>query len=118
MIVQQIALADWKSPKRRLKSVIAVISVTADGYPADEETRSFLLNAIHDSQLTAELAKGLTGGRQDLPGFQEAYYQQTFAAWYPNVEIIFIDDAGHFPTYETPLYLATIIEDFLVANSG
>lgn len=58
------------------------------------------------------------GGRQDLPGFQEKTYRATFSHWYPNVEFKFITDAGHFPMFETPVYLATLIEEFLDAHSS
>ena len=56
------------------------------------------------------------GGRQDLPGFQEAQLRNTFVAWYPNVELQFITDAGHFPMYETPVYFASIVEKFLMKH--
>ena len=56
------------------------------------------------------------GGRQDLPGFSEGKYRETFAAWYPNADLQFITDAGHFPMYETPVYLATLIESHLHAH--
>jgi len=56
-------------------------------------------------------------GTQDFPVFQAEYYQKTFAQWYPNVDIVSITDAGHFPMYETPVYLATLIEQFLRTHS-
>jgi pimeloyl-ACP methyl ester carboxylesterase len=56
------------------------------------------------------------GGRQDLPGFDEAKYRESFAVWYPNVDLQFITDAGHFPMHETPAYLATLIESHLHAH--
>ena len=56
------------------------------------------------------------GGRQDLPGFQETYYSQTLAVWYPNVEFRYITDAGHYPMQGTPVYLATLIQEFLQAR--
>lgn len=55
------------------------------------------------------------GGRQDFPGFGEAKYRETFSAWFPNVDLQFITDAGHFPMYETPVYLATLVESHLNA---
>ena len=58
----------------------------------------------------------MIGGRQDLHGFSEAKYRETFAAWYPNADLQFITDAGHFPMYETPVYLATLVESFLHAH--
>lgn len=171
MIVQRLAVTDWTSGAKRLKSVIAVTPVTADGYPADEETKTFLLGSIHHPELATQLVAGLTGGRlpaafyrsvmekniatsradamqgyyemwvhtdfsaeakaaqvgtpirviggrQDLPGFQEEKYRATFSAWYPNADLQFITDAGHLPMYETPLYFAALVEEFLKAYSG
>lgn len=170
MIVQRLAVSDWTSGARRLKSVIAVTPVTADGYPADEETKTFLIGTIHNSEPAEQLVAGLTGGRlpaafyrsvtqknistsradamkgyydmwvntdfsaeaeaaqvgtpirviggrQDLPGFQEEKYRATFSVWYPNADLQFITDAGHFPMYETPLYFAALVDEFLKAQS-
>jgi pimeloyl-ACP methyl ester carboxylesterase len=58
----------------------------------------------------------VVGGRQDLPGFDEAKYRETFGAWYPNADLQFITDAGHFPMHETPVYLATLVESHLDAH--
>lgn len=58
------------------------------------------------------------GGRQDLPGFGEEKYRQTFSAWFPGVDLQFITDAGHFPMYETPVYLATLVESHLNAHQN
>lgn len=169
MIVQRLAIDDWTSGRRRIKSVVAVTPVSADGYPADSETAEFMWNLIHDRDLTEAAIAALTGerltatwnrflatkhlrssrpeamrgyyrmwlegdfskeaqaagmqtpmlligGRQDLPGFQEAHYRATFEAWYPNLRQKFIADAGHFPMYETPAYLASLIDGFLREN--
>lgn len=56
------------------------------------------------------------GGRQDLPGFQEEHMRKTFGAWYPNVELSFITDTGHYPMHETPVYLSSLVERFLDAD--
>ena len=169
MVVQCLIIDDWNRGARRIKSAVAITPVTADGFPADEPTRQFLWNLIHDSNLTEQGIAGLTGqrllprwpqqmarynldtsqaeamrayyrmwietdfsaeaaaakpatpirvigGRQDLPGFSEGKYRETFAAWYPNADLQFITDAGHFPMYETPVYLATLIESHLHAH--
>lgn len=170
MAVQRMAINDWKSGKQRLRSVVAITPVTADGYPADKDTRKFLWDFIHNTEVAKQGFTGLTGGRllpkwaalktkkniktsnpeamrgyyrmwidedfskeaemakvgtpirviggrQDLPGFQEEKYQSTFPLWYPNVDIQYITDAGHFPMYETPVYLATLVEGFLDDHS-
>jgi pimeloyl-ACP methyl ester carboxylesterase len=56
------------------------------------------------------------GGRQDLPGFQEEHLRGTFGSWYPNVELQFVTDAGHYPMQETPVYLAALLERFLTKH--
>lgn len=56
------------------------------------------------------------GGRNDLPGFQEAYYSKTIANWLPNVRFEYIDNAGHYPMQETPVLFATFVEAHLNAN--
>lgn len=165
MAVQRMAIDDWKRNKR-LKSIVAITPVAADGYPADAETKTFLWNLIHDRFLSEMGFGALTGqrllpawnriktnqhfatstkaalmgyyrmwletdfseearqsqvgtpirvigGRQDLPGFQEERLTATLGQWYPNVEFRFITDAGHYPMQETPVYLATLVEEFL-----
>lgn len=171
MVVQRMAVDDWISSRKRLKSLVAITPVSADGYPADEGTKKFLWDLIHQRELTEqgffmltgqrllpawgrvktnrhlqtsteEAVKGyyrmwletdfseevrsakvgtpllLIGGRQDLPGFQEEHLRKTLGAWFPNVELTFITDAGHFPMDETSVYLASLIERFLDAHRG
>ena len=39
--------------------------------------------------------------------------RQTYMRWYPNAELEIMANAGHYPADETPVALATLIEDFL-----
>lgn len=50
------------------------------------------------------------GGRNDLPGFQEAHYSATLATWLENVRFHYVSDAGHYPMQETPILFASLIE--------
>ncbi|MGI9412342.1 MAG: alpha/beta fold hydrolase [Hyphomicrobiales bacterium] len=166
MTVQRLAIDDWTGGAKRLKSLVAITPVSADGYPASEEDRSFLWAAIDDPDVAAQAFGALTGGklgakwaqmkvqrnietsdpdamkgyykmwldtdfsaeaagarvatpmlviggRNDLPGFQEPKLRASFGQWYPNAELTFITDAGHYPMQETPAYLAAMIEGFL-----
>lgn len=63
MAVQRMAINDWNSGKKRLKSVVAITPVTADGYPADKDTRKFLWDFIHNTEVSKQGFTGLTGGR-------------------------------------------------------
>jgi len=51
-------------------------------------------------------------GQHD-PALTEDIMRQTFLAWYPKAELEIMPNAGHYPTDETPLALATSIETFL-----
>lgn len=170
MVMQRMLLDDACRSRRRIASAVGVTPVTASGFPADEETRLFLWNLVHDETLTMQGISLLTsqrlpaawvralardniatsdpdamrgyyrmwiegdfsdevahfrpdtplrviGGRQDLPGFAEAHYRATLATWFPNIDLQFISDAGHFPMYETPPLLAAMIEAHLSAHA-
>ena len=64
MIVQRAALIDHVSGQNRIKSVIGVSPVTANGFPADEDTKAFLANVIHSVENTHHLVdQVMTAGR-------------------------------------------------------
>jgi len=63
IVVQRMALDDWTSDAKRLKSVVAITPVSADGYPADEETKQFLWNLIGQRDLSEQGSSLLTGKR-------------------------------------------------------
>lgn len=139
MVAQRMAIDDWVSGAKRLKSVVAITPVTADGYPADEGTRKFLWDAISNRSVSEQAFSGLTGGRL-LPAWgrlktnryramsTEAAMKGYYKMWLDTdfsadaraakvgTPIQFITDAGHYPMQETPVYLATLIEQFLNDN--
>ncbi len=51
-------------------------------------------------------------GEHDL-AINEALMRDTYMRWYPNAELAVIANAGHYPMNETPVFLATLIENFL-----
>jgi len=60
---ERLAIDDWRDGRKHIKSIVAITPVTADGYPADEQTREFLWNLIHDQALTEQGIASLTGQR-------------------------------------------------------
>jgi pimeloyl-ACP methyl ester carboxylesterase len=63
LVVQRMALDDSSSGANRLKSVVAITPVSADGYPADEATRQFLWSLIGQRDLSEKGFSMLTGQR-------------------------------------------------------
>ena len=47
------------------------------------------------------------------PALSAEVMEQTWMLIYPNVEVIELANAGHYPMFETPVQLATVIEHFL-----
>jgi pimeloyl-ACP methyl ester carboxylesterase len=66
MVVQRMALDDWTSMARRLKSVVAITPVAANGYPADAATKQFLWDLIGERTLSEHGFSLLTGERLSL----------------------------------------------------
>jgi len=52
-------------------------------------------------------------GEFDIEPFTEATTKETFLKWYPNAEMAVCRNAGHYPQQETPVYVATLINEFL-----
>lgn len=47
------------------------------------------------------------------PSLSPDVLEHTWLEYYPNAELEVIRNAGHYPTHETPVILATIVEEFL-----
>jgi pimeloyl-ACP methyl ester carboxylesterase len=76
----------------------AVKSWVGDDYLADvgrPDTPIAVIVGEHDPALSAEVMR------------------QSWMQIYPNVELIEVPNAGHYPMFETPVQLATLIEGFL-----
>jgi pimeloyl-ACP methyl ester carboxylesterase len=70
----------------------------------------------------AEQAKGLNvpikviSGEFD-PSLTRAVLEATFGPLYPNVEYETLQNSGHYPADEVPVYLATLIDAFVARNA-
>lgn len=56
-------------------------------------------------------------GAKDAEANSLDVMKKTILSWCPNAESVVIEDAGHYPTQETPVYLATLIDSFLKKHS-
>jgi uncharacterized peroxidase-related enzyme len=63
MVVQAMALDDTQTGSQRIKSVVAITPVAANGYPADEGTKQFLWSLIHKRHESEQGFALLTGKR-------------------------------------------------------
>ena len=76
------------------------------------------LQAWANSDFTAQ-AKVDTGTPVKLivgvndPAVSADIVEQTWLAFFPNAELTILPDAGHYPMFESPVSLATSIEEFL-----
>jgi 3-oxoadipate enol-lactonase len=52
-------------------------------------------------------------GEYDMEPFTEQKAKETFLRWYPNAEIALCRNAGHYPQQEAPVYVATVVNEFL-----
>jgi pimeloyl-ACP methyl ester carboxylesterase len=69
----------------------------------------------------ADEAKGLATPMLVLIGeddgaLSENYTRQAFMAWYPNATLEVMTNSGHYPMAETPITLATLIENFITSH--
>jgi pimeloyl-ACP methyl ester carboxylesterase len=50
------------------------------------------------------------------PALSPELMRETWLKWHPGAELEVIADAGHYPMFETPVWLATTLESFLRPN--
>ncbi len=56
-------------------------------------------------------------GEYDMEPFTEQTARNTFTQWYPNAEVAVCGNAGHYPQQEAPVYVATLINNFLARQT-
>ncbi|MGE0141553.1 MAG: alpha/beta fold hydrolase, partial [Ilumatobacteraceae bacterium] len=112
------ALTGGRSPRRWAEDKTArhraVSSVTAvrgyyDMWLGEDFAQSFASAGIDIPVL-------VIGGRNDLPGFQQQRLESELRDVLSNVEFTYIENAGHYPMIETPLWLAALVEAFLAGD--
>jgi len=47
------------------------------------------------------------------PALPADFMEQTWLVFFPEAELVILPDAGHYPMFESPVSLATSIEEFL-----
>lgn len=52
-------------------------------------------------------------GEWDDEAFREGRMRETFLAWHANARLVSLANCGHCPMQEAPVYLTTLIEDFV-----
>jgi len=52
-------------------------------------------------------------GEHDMEPFTEATARRTFLDWYPRAEIALCGNAGHYPQQEAPVFVASVMNEFL-----
>ncbi|NMM43514.1 alpha/beta hydrolase [Rhodospirillaceae bacterium KN72] len=57
-------------------------------------------------------------GANDIEAFHPPAIQATFGKWYPDLTVVQVTDAGHYPMQEVPVLYATEVQKFLKAHLG
>jgi pimeloyl-ACP methyl ester carboxylesterase len=57
-------------------------------------------------------------GEFDMEPFTEPTARDTFLQWYPKAELAVCRNAGHYPQQEAPVYVASVMNEFLKRQRG
>ncbi|ARN84118.1 alpha/beta fold hydrolase [Candidatus Nucleicultrix amoebiphila] len=82
------------------------------------EARLAYLHMFSDTDFSSKM-KGLKTpylviiGAHDGEAYGEEVQRKTLQTWLPQAELQVIQNSGHYPMQETPVYLATLINNFL-----
>ncbi len=82
-----------------------------------EAQAAYLINCR--DQGFQELAEGLQTptliivGEYDIEPFRREDIEESLMKWYPNAEMAICRNAGHYPQQEAPVFVATVVNDFL-----
>jgi len=73
----------------------------------------YLCNDFSEEIAGLETKTCVIVGKYDLPAFHKNSLQKQFIKYYPNLEIIECQEAGHYPMIECPVYFANQLEKFI-----
>ena len=124
----------------RIKSGVALTPVPPSGVPLDEDGKALFHGAPENDANRRMIIDFTTGGRLSGHWLDETNFaeeskgnatpllvcpgefdgaltadvmKQTYLEWYPNAELSVLPNSGHYPMQETPVYLATVMENFM-----
>ena len=66
-----------------------------------------------DFSAKADASRGQADRERERPGPSADVMEQTWLVFFPEAEMTILPDAGHYPMFESPVSLATSIEEFL-----
>ena len=88
---------------------------------SDEEAFAAYLSAWADTDHAADVpvdrVPALAVVGEHDPAVTEEGVRQTWGSLHPSSTVVVMRNAGHYPMYETPVRLATILEEFLETHS-
>ena len=87
---------------------LASSSALAFGQYLESWARADIVEQIKGNPVPVKVIAG-----EHDPSLSPDVLEHTWLEYYPNAELEVIRNAGHYPMYETPVILATIVEEFL-----
>ena len=75
-------------------------------------TTTYTLSASGGTSSATSTVKVIVGVN-DAPALSADVMEQTWLTFFPEAEMTILSDAGHYPMFESPVSLATSIEEFL-----
>jgi pimeloyl-ACP methyl ester carboxylesterase len=110
------AIVDYSTGKRLSHAWVERIARYPKKIACDEAFTGYLpswaRSDIHEEIKGNPVPMLVAIGEFDL-AINETLMRETYLHWYPNAELAVIANAGHYPMNETPVALATLIENFL-----
>lgn len=83
-------------------------SVAAFGAYLNSWAKADIAERVRGNQTAVKVLVG-----EHDPALSAPLMEQTWLAWYPNAELEVLGNAGHYAMFETPVALATTVEEFL-----